>query len=453
MPENTQPVLVIGGGTGGLALAHGLRQAGIPVQVYERDRHRTGGLQGFRVGISPNGVRALRDCLPPELFDTFIATTAKEYRYYTNMTEQLHPLLTISMDELNGPGTDEVIRDYSVSRMTLRQVLLTGLEDIVHFDKKFSHYTEDGDTVTAHFEDGSSASGGLLVGADGANSRVRKQLLPHAEHHDTGLIAIGGKLAITPENNHLLPGTSRQGMSIITDRRGTFGILHVMEFPWQDDREIKHGIGSSDAELLRDWPGLRFDNTTDYFSWGVSVPSRLAPRDVFQLSGEALQKYVVTELIHDWHPNLRALVRDSDPGASFALTVRTSEPVEAWRPSRITVLGDAAHTMTPGRGAGANTALRDSQVLRDRLVDHRDGTRDLVGAVGAYESAMREYSAVAVRESLENMKDYELDRKPVRRALFTAGMRAGMRLTGKVPAMKRRMVDSMQRTRDSERAG
>ena len=64
----------------------------------------------------------------------------------------------------------------SVSRMTLRQVLLTGLEDVVEFDKRFERfdYNPDG-TVTVHFEDGGSATGDVRVGADGAGSRVRKQ--------------------------------------------------------------------------------------------------------------------------------------------------------------------------------------------------------------------------------------------------------------------------------------
>lgn len=450
MSTTDLPVLIIGAGTGGLALAHGLRNAGIPVEVYERDRHRTGGLQGYRVGISPNGVRSLRACLPAELFETFVATTAGDYQYFTMCTEQLRPLLTITARELAGPAGHDVIRDYSVSRMTLRQVLLTGVEDIVHFDKTFAHVEDHGDTVTAHFEDGTCATGRMLVGADGANSRVRKQYLPHATHSETGLIAIGGKQAITDANTDLLQGTARHGMSMIFDRRSTFGILHVMEFPWQQDRSVKHGIGGTDAELIKRWPGLLFDNTTDYFSWGVSASRQVMPDRVREMHGEQLQQFVLRDLVHDWHPNLRTLVRDSDPTTTFALGIRTSDPIAPWRPSRITLLGDAAHTMTPGRGAGANTALRDAQLLRDKLVAARDGAVALIDAIGAYEAAMREYSAVAVKESLQGMHDNGLARKPVRRALATAGMRAGLLLTDRVPVLKRRMVRSIQRTRDSE---
>ena len=52
-------VIVIGAGTGGLCLAHGLKRAGITVNVYERDRTRKDGLQGYRVGLDADGSRAL----------------------------------------------------------------------------------------------------------------------------------------------------------------------------------------------------------------------------------------------------------------------------------------------------------------------------------------------------------------------------------------------------------
>lgn len=450
MSEDTLPVLIIGAGTGGLALAHGLRNAGIPVEVYERDRHRTGGLQGFRVGISPNGVRALRALLPPRLFDTFVATTAKDYDWYTTCTEQLKLLFTVPGAQLSGERTDDVVRDYSVSRMTLRQVLLTGLEDVVHFGKQFTEFTEQDDRVTARFADGSSATGRLLVGADGANSRVRRQYLPQAGQTATGLIAIGGKQAITPANTELLTGRNRNGMSMIFDKRNSFGILHVMEFPWQHGGGFERGIGSSDAALLERWPGLLFDNTTDYFSWGISASSTVLPGDVLTFDGPALQELVLRELVYDWHPSLRTLIRDSDPSATFALSVRTSDPLEPWEPGRITVLGDAAHTMTPGRGAGANTALRDARVLCDELGTACGADVGLRGSVGRYEAAMREYSAAAVRDSLQGMHDNGLAHRPLRRTLARMGMRTGMRIADRVPALKRRAVHAMQRSRDAQ---
>src|SRR5919201_5291500 len=86
-------VAIIGGGTGGLCLAHGLKRAGFTnVQVFERDRTRRDGLQGYRVGISPDGSRALHACLPKDLYDTFVATCARPPRSFSMLDERLHTL-------------------------------------------------------------------------------------------------------------------------------------------------------------------------------------------------------------------------------------------------------------------------------------------------------------------------------------------------------------------------
>ncbi|GAA3657602.1 hypothetical protein GCM10022267_49670 [Lentzea roselyniae] len=73
-------VIIIGAGTGGLCLAHGLKKAGVDVALFERDRTPRSMLIGFRVGISPDGSKALHSCLPPEVFAEFVRTTARPVR-------------------------------------------------------------------------------------------------------------------------------------------------------------------------------------------------------------------------------------------------------------------------------------------------------------------------------------------------------------------------------------
>src|SRR5215472_11241362 len=70
-------VLVIGAGTGGLALAHGLRASGIAVRVFERDHSLTERAQGYRLTINPRGARALQSCLPKTNFEHYVAASAK----------------------------------------------------------------------------------------------------------------------------------------------------------------------------------------------------------------------------------------------------------------------------------------------------------------------------------------------------------------------------------------
>jgi flavin-dependent dehydrogenase len=280
MEKKTLHVMIIGAGTGGLCLAHGLKQAGISVSVYERDRTRKDGLQGYRVGISPAGSYALSQCLPPDLYDLFVATCARPPRCFNMLTEQMSELL--SMDRFS--GDDSVDSEKSVSRMTLRQVLLTGLDDVVSFDKKFSHYENNTDgTVTVFFEDGSNATGDVLVGADGAGSRLRKQRLPHARMEETGILSVGGKLPITPESKALISDKVFNGVSLVMAPRGYGAIIHVMEFKW-DRAGVKSNLSSNDVELIAHWPGMLFDNTEDYIMWAVWGARKNLPADPTTLS-------------------------------------------------------------------------------------------------------------------------------------------------------------------------
>lgn len=447
MTTERHQVVIIGGGTGGLCLAHGLVREGIDVAVYERDRTRRDGLHGYRVGISPDGSRALHACLPPELYATFVATCARPTRSLTFLDERLRVLLSIGEAEGLEIGDDPVESEKSVSRMTLRQVLLTGLDDIVHFDKVFSRYQvlDDG-RVEALFEDGSSVVADLLVGADGTNSRVRRQLLPHARLEETGLIGVSGKAALTDEVKSLITPPLWNGVSLVFAPRGYSLVSHTMEFKW-DQNGPKDGIGRTDAELIEKWPGLLFDNTSDYFMWGFAGSRKRLPGDPMQLRGADLVEYVLGRTT-SWHPNVRRIFELSDPSATFPLSIRTSAPVEPWPTGPVTLLGDAIHTMTPGRGVGANTALLDSLLLCHQLVQARDGRLSQRDAVAAYERAMIDYGFEAVRESLQQMSADMPIHHPVWGGPVRLATKAMFRIMNVIGPMKRKMAESETRLRN-----
>jgi 2-polyprenyl-6-methoxyphenol hydroxylase-like FAD-dependent oxidoreductase len=439
--------LIIGAGTGGLCLAHGLKRAGIDVAVYERDRTRTDGLHGYRVGIDPDGSRALHACLPPELFDTFVATCAREPRYFNMLTENLSELLSLELPRESDPLKSEK----SVSRMTLRQVLLTGAEEFVHFDKTFTRYEQHANgTVTAHFADGSTATGDLLVGADGTSSPVRRQYLPHARLEDSGIIAIAGKAPLSAEAVKLLPRKVFYGISMMLAPKGYNCILHVMEFPWNRDKTLKEGIGGNDAALIEHWPGLLFDNTADYFNWGFSAAARQFPKDIMEWRGSDLIALTL-RMTRDWHPDFRTLVALSDPTTCFPITIRTSVPIAPWPASNVTLIGDAIHTMTPGRGVGANTALRDAALLCRNLIAANEGRMAPIDAVADYEAQMREYGFAAVEKSREQIDGNAIVHKPIIGRIALEGMRLGMRVANHLPPVKRRMVENLERERGAGR--
>ncbi len=437
-------VMIIGAGTGGLALAHGLKQAGIGVSVYERDRTPRQSSGGYRVGISPAGSQALKSCVPPALFDLFVATASRAPRYFNMLTEQLVELVSLEIE------TDEPVHsEKNVDRMVLRRVLLSGLEEVVSFDKKFLRYEHNADgTLTVFFEDGTHVTGDVLIGADGAGSRVRKQRLPHARHEETGIFSIGGKLPMTAESKALLSVKAFNGMSMIMAPQGVGAIIHALEFRW-NQADAKRGARENGADVMARWPEFLNESMGDYIGWGLWASRKHFPADLKTLPGADLVR-LAGGMTRNWHPNFRGLIQMTDPATMLALSVRTSVPVPPWESSNVTLLGDAIHTMTPGRGAGANTALRDSALLLKRLTEVLHGGKPLIDAIREYEEEMLRYSTQAVLESRKQMDANDMIHKPILGRVQLAAIRTGMRMVNAFPMLKRRVTKSLTRSRAAD---
>ena len=427
-------VVIVGGGIGGLTLAQGLKQAGISVAVYERDRTLTSRLQGYRVHINPTGSRALLSCLPPHLFEAFDRTCGASGRAFHFLTEQMDGLLSVDLSTMRDVAPESgPLRHRSVSRITLRQVLLAGLDDVVHFGKTFVRYEErlDGRIVT-HFEDGTSAEGDVLVAADGSGSRVRRQFLPDALRVDTGITAIAGKVMLDDATRRQLAPILLDGMAMVSARGGKCLFIALQQLRGAS----VDGIGGNDAAGDA---GTHFDNTKSYLMWALGArPEQLGlADDEGLLDGEALRGRAL-QAMAGWSDAFRTLVRLADAGTINTLTIRTSQPVAPWAPRRVTLIGDAIHAMTPYRGIGANVALKDAMLLRDAFIAARDGKQPLLEAIGSYEAEMRRYGFAAVRASLQAMRQ-ATSRNEIGRSLA----RLMLRTVDRLPPVKRLMTRRM----------
>src|SRR5215471_168626 len=129
-PDQTSSlsVAIAGAGLSGLCLAQRLRQAGIDVHVYERDPGPFVRRQGYRITVDRDGIAALRDSLPDELFELALATggTSGGFFRFTNARLRDAFKLTFNATPTGGRQMD---------RQVLRAILLAGLEDRVHYGK------------------------------------------------------------------------------------------------------------------------------------------------------------------------------------------------------------------------------------------------------------------------------------------------------------------------------
>jgi 2-polyprenyl-6-methoxyphenol hydroxylase-like FAD-dependent oxidoreductase len=375
----TLRVAVAGGGLGGLCLAQGLLRAGADVTVYERDASLAGRRQGYRLHVDARAGLALQACLPPESLALFQATCGQASRRLTVVSETLRVLHEqVSAD----PGADPyapATLSTSVNRLTFREVLASGLDGRIVFGHELTGYEVVPDGVRLHFAGGRSADADLLVGADGVNSAVRRQYLPGAGPSDTGGRCIYGKTPLGPEVR--IPAVLTDGFTAVVGGRigMAVGVVHFRQPP--------QTLGLSPAQ--------------DYLMWAVAGDGRDfgVPDDQLTALDPAGLHALSAELIKGWHPDLRTLHAQADIDETFAIRVRASPPVPAWPPSRVTVLGDAVHAMSPARGSGANTALKDAGLLCQTLTAAAADGADVVAAIGDYERQMREYGYAAVAAS------------------------------------------------------
>ncbi len=195
--------MIIGGGIGGLCLAQGLRKAGISATVYERDGSAGSRRQGYRVSLKAAGAGALQECLPEDLFALAVATSIRAATRMVFLDEQLRPKFEKPLHhDPAGPG------GFGVNRLTLREILLAGLD--VRFGRTFTHYSSRSDgRVAAHFADGSSAAGPV---GRGGRHRVggAPTAAPGRRHRRAGLVCLWPdtvrRLGARCARRHLKPG-------------------------------------------------------------------------------------------------------------------------------------------------------------------------------------------------------------------------------------------------------
>ena len=388
-------VLIAGAGIGGLCLAQALRQHDIDVEVFERDTSPWDRLQGYRLHLDLDGVNALYQSLSPELYRLFDATSMKPLPFTTTVDTNLVVQSRISSDEWGSEReqVDPSLRlppHVNVDRATLRQILFTGLEDSIQFGKKLSYYESDEQGVTATFEDGTTATGDLLIGADGIRSMVRKQRVPHATIQDTGVRAIYGRIPMT-EAIEVVPQQAREDVfTIVVDFKKRFLGLGPAVFPTHQDVSASPFVPKAEMLSQDDYVVCIIAGRKEFFG---EDDSRLRT-----LRGKDLQT-VSVELLKEWPERSRAIPAHGDPKSFFFIEMYTTIPCEIPKSANVTLLGDAIHAVSPALGRGANIALRDGALLGRYLEEVFHGRRPLSEAIHEYETNMAQYDYDVLRKS------------------------------------------------------
>ncbi|KAK3110900.1 hypothetical protein LTR53_014348 [Teratosphaeriaceae sp. CCFEE 6253] len=386
--EMRKPILIAGAGLASLLLAQSLLRAKIPFLVFERDADLSFRAQGYRLRLSRECLDAVEATLSPEHWQQFWSTCGKTagagfaaLNAITgeDMTEnRKYEGTPVQRDqEAKGSPMSLASRDgkiVGIARGEMRELFIRGCEPYIQWSHHVTGYELTPSGVRATFADGTqSVEGELLVGGEGIYSKVAKMVSNGAlKTYDTGARGIHGK-APTTAFKALGEGVWR--FVDETDPKGkVFTITNVR-------------AGDND------------DPTVD-FGWTLgAMPGIITPpSNNYAIIGKPAAD-IAKALTKDWHPRFRSIFTQMNEheAAFWKITCSTPTGVPDWdNEPRVTVIGDAAHSMTPAGGIGANTAVRDAALLGKLLADAGGWAE---GVTAEYEGKMRVYASEAVRSS------------------------------------------------------
>jgi salicylate hydroxylase len=347
-------VLIAGGGIGGLAAAAALLKHGIDVDVYEQASELRE--VGAGVQLSANGTRVLQALgIGEELKTLSCEAQGKEIRHWASgETWKLFDLGPVSIERYGAPY-------FTVYRPDLLHVLANAVRrakpDALHLGARARGFVQEDDSVTLQLESGASVRGDALVGADGVHSRIRQALFGADRPEFTGVIAWRGvvPMARLPAHMARMVGSNWVGPG-----------GHIVHYP------------------LRAGTLMNFVGALERADWQVE-----------SWSTRGTQAELAADF-RGWHPDIQAFIGAIDTPYKWALMVRA--PLERWTVGRVTLLGDAAHSMLPFLAQGAVMAIEDGYVLARCLAQY-----DVDTALQHYEAARRERTRRAVEGSAANI--------------------------------------------------
>ncbi len=341
--SNKARVLIVGAGLGGLTTAIALLQSGFQVRVYEQAPELKE--MGAGLTLATTAMRVF-DALGlwPKMAATATRGVSVAFVHYRT-GELLHG----AHDYEWSRHPDSPEQSAHAHRAAVHSVLVDAVRELdpeaLVLGHRLAAVEQTSAGVRAVFESGATASGDLLIGADGVQSAVYRSAFGRDNPATfTGVMAIR---CLMPRDERIEP--------LLTGGRAVNYVGHGRGF---------HRYGIDDGRILN---CVALAQTETWTEEGWTHP---CGRDEFM------------DLYQDFHPDVLGLIAHAPQTSTFKWALRARAPLPAWSLGRVALLGDAAHPMLPYLGQGATAAIEDALVLARALDAHPDHAR----AFAAYEA-------------------------------------------------------------------
>jgi len=359
-------IAIVGGGPGGLTLARLLKLQGANVKVYERDLNRNARVQGSTLDLHKNsGLAALSKA---GLLDEF----KKNYLPGADKTTITDENAEVVFRDEEGRAFENFGHEHfrpEIDRGDLRKLLIDSLheEDIV-WDSQFLSMDRVGEGWLLHFTNRASEYADIVIGSDGANSKIRPYLTDITSFY-SGITMLEGNVLDANINAPKISEMLRGGKLM------AFGKEKDMLMGHKANGEIGFYASFKAEENWAANSGLDFSDRSQLLAWFIKEYSGWS--DIwYELFENALTPFIPRP-IHcmPLDQNWEAL-------------------------SNLTIIGDAAHVMPPFAGEGVNMAMLDALELSECLSCNEH--KSVQEAISFYETNMRSRAAVIAKESLDN---------------------------------------------------